>query len=341
MITIGSLFSGIGGLELGIESAFAAAGVPARVAWQVEQDEYCRAVLAKHWPGADRSVVDVRAAGLSLPRVDVLCGGPPCQDISGAGKQEGLSGERSGLLFEYLRIVRELRPTVCVVENVYGGEWRAWVDAIRCGLEGAGYRVRAGRLRASDVGAPHRRARVFVVAYANGAELREQPRGIGWARGAGEAFARGCGEAVADADRGRAAQPQGSERGERGWSVDGGESDVGHADRSRLEERSGEPGDARQERSATLGAGDPIERSGRSECGLGRDVDGLPPGLDAHRWPAGRGEAQGDHEPPRTVAGKQPNRRPRLKALGNAVVPQCSEAVGRELVVPFFLGGEL
>jgi DNA (cytosine-5)-methyltransferase 1 len=141
-ITIGSLFSGIGGLELGIEAAFAEAGIPARLVWQVEQDAYCRAVLAQHWPSADRSVTAVRAAGLRvLPRVDVLCGGPPCQDISGAGRQEGLSGARSGLLFEYLRIVRELRPRVCVIENVYGGSWRTWLDAIRCGLEGAGYTV--------------------------------------------------------------------------------------------------------------------------------------------------------------------------------------------------------
>jgi DNA (cytosine-5)-methyltransferase 1 len=176
-IRIGSLFSGIGGLELGLESAFAESGLVADVAWQVEQAEFPRQVLAKHWPNADRSVTDVRAASVAnLCRVDVLCGGPPCQDISGAGRQAGLSGERSGLLFEYIRVVRELRPRVCVVENVYGGQWRSWLDAIRCGFFGAGFSVRAGIIRASDVGAPHKRARVLVLAYPNG--MRQlQPKG--------------------------------------------------------------------------------------------------------------------------------------------------------------------
>jgi DNA (cytosine-5)-methyltransferase 1 len=111
-LTVGSLFSGIGGFELGLERA----GM--RVLWQAETDPYASAVLAKHWPGV-RNHGDVRnvRAGAVEP-VDVICGGFPCQDISNAGKRAGIDGERSGLWSEYARIVGELRPRYVIVENV-------------------------------------------------------------------------------------------------------------------------------------------------------------------------------------------------------------------------------
>jgi len=160
--TIGSLFSGIGGLELGLE--WAGLG---RVTWQVEKDAYCRQVLAKHWPDAVR-YEDVRAVGAhNLSRVDVLCGGFPCQDISIAGKGAGLSGARSGLWSEYARIIRELRPRIVVVENVSALVVRG-LDRVLCDLAASGYDAVWFHLRASDVGAPHLRERLFIVAYADG-----------------------------------------------------------------------------------------------------------------------------------------------------------------------------
>jgi site-specific DNA-cytosine methylase len=111
-MNVGSLFAGIGGFDLGFERA----GM--HTAWQVELDPYCRAVLAKHFPDAER-FEDVREVGAhNLAPVDLICGGFPCQDLSVAGKGAGIDGERSGLWAEFARIIRELEPRYVVIENV-------------------------------------------------------------------------------------------------------------------------------------------------------------------------------------------------------------------------------
>jgi len=158
--TIGSLFSGIGGLELGLERA----GLGPTV-WQVEADPFCRRVLAKHWPGAGR-YDDVRTAR-DLAPVDIVCGGFPCQDLSIAGSGAGLDGARSGLWFEYLRIVRALRPRFVVVENVPALLTRG-LGVVLGGLAASGYDAQWDCIPAQAVGAPHRRDRVFVIATAMG-----------------------------------------------------------------------------------------------------------------------------------------------------------------------------
>jgi DNA (cytosine-5)-methyltransferase 1 len=154
---IGSLFSGIGGLELGLE----AAGLGHTV-WQVEKNPFSAAVLEKHWPGVPQ-YDDVHEVGAhNLEQVDLICGGFPCQDVSVAGLRAGLSGSRSGLWAEYLRVVDELGPEWVVVENVASGA-DLWVDAVTGALAESGYATLPIPLSAADVGAPHARARIFVV----------------------------------------------------------------------------------------------------------------------------------------------------------------------------------
>ena len=317
---IGSLFSGIGGLDLGLE----AAGVGHTV-WQVETDEYCRAVLAKHWPLATR-YDDVRTVtGAMLAPVDILCGGFPCQDVSLAGVGAGLAGARSGLWYEYLRLVGELRPRAVVIENV-PGLIRRGLDTVVGGLVDLGYTVEASRIRASDVGAPHRRERVFVLAYrmadADSVQLRHEP---GLVSGSGGTQARepsGRREGMAD--------PISQGQIQQGWSIGAlggrtGDGGMGNTDSPRLEV--GQLRDAGQ-RPSTVGAGGTGD-TGAAQSVMGRNADGLPQGLDGP-WPAGRGEPPHEHEPPRT-AHKVKQRAARLKALGNSVVPQCAYIAGMRL----------
>ena len=114
LLTLGSLFRGIGGIDKGFEDA----GIEPR--WSVEIDPSCNAVARRHWPHVP-VVEDVREAEKrNLTPVDVIGFGSPCQDLSLAGKRKGLEGERSGLFFEAGRVIRELRPQLAVWENVPG-----------------------------------------------------------------------------------------------------------------------------------------------------------------------------------------------------------------------------
>ena len=168
---LGSLCSGIGGLELGLERALGC-----ETLWQVELEPHCRAVLAAHWPNAER-FDDVHAVGShNLAAVDLICFGSPCQDLSSAGKRAGLSGPKSRLFYECCRVVGELRPEWVVVENVASGASR-WVDAARAELEQLGYASLPVPIAASDCGAPHRRSRIFLVAHADRAAIRNESGG--------------------------------------------------------------------------------------------------------------------------------------------------------------------
>lgn len=163
--TIGSLFSGIGGLELGLERA----GL-GTVVWQCEIDPFCRKVLAKHWPIVAQYEDVKEVTNATAMSVDVLCGGFPCTDLSHAARgraRSGLAGSASGLWYEMLRVISELSPQVVVIENV-ASAWRDWLPIVRRDLWARGYSSLPIRVRAADVGSPQGRPRVFVVAYPHG-----------------------------------------------------------------------------------------------------------------------------------------------------------------------------
>jgi len=179
-----SLFAGIGGFDLGLERA----GM--ECVGQVEIDPFCQKVLAKHWPDVKR-MTDIRdVKGDEFGPVDLISGGFPCQDISLAGRGAGLTGERSGLWFEYARIIGEVGPRWVIIENVPALRSRGFVTVLQ-NLSTLGYDAEWHCMPASHVGAPHRRDRIWIVAY---------PTGSRGQACCGDGVGR-CGEAVAHPNR--------------------------------------------------------------------------------------------------------------------------------------------
>lgn len=187
-VRVGELFAGYGGLGMGVAELLGMLGDDVETTWVSEIDPVACRVLDEWWPNAAQ-LGDVRDVEWGPDHyVEVLCAGFPCQDVSLAGRRRGLSGERSGLWSEVVQAVNQLIPQVVVIENVRGllhgtGGGRevepcAWCvgeagegDAVRaCGtilrdLADLGFHAEWSIVGASDVGAPHRRERVFIVAW--------------------------------------------------------------------------------------------------------------------------------------------------------------------------------
>ena len=179
VVTVGSLFSGIGGIELGLERS-SNEYARFKTVWQVEIDDYARRVLEKHWPDV-RRWDDVRtfpAEPVDEWGCDLICGGFPCQDISYAGKGAGLSGERSGLWYEFARVVSVVRPRYVLVENVAALLTRGLGDVLGT-LASLGYDAEWSVVSACSLGAPHTRERLFIVAYPNDSQIRTHRRKMG------------------------------------------------------------------------------------------------------------------------------------------------------------------
>lgn len=154
-----SFFAGIGGIDLGLERA------GHECVGQVEIDTFCVKVLEKHWPNVWRHDDILTVKPEDIPEADLWTGGFPCQDISNAGKRAGIRGERSGLFFDFMRLVRAVRPRYLLLENVAALLYRGMGDLLGQ-LADSGYDAEWSCIRASSMGAPHRRERLFVVAYA-------------------------------------------------------------------------------------------------------------------------------------------------------------------------------
>lgn len=387
--TLGSLYSGIAGLEVGVLAAFVEAGISARISWQVEIDPFATRVLAHHFPDVER-FGDVATVS-HPPAVDVLVGGFACQDVSAAGLGKGLGADtRSGFtLLHLLRIIDEIAPPWLIIENVASGAKR-WLPRVVQELGDRGYRARAVPLGAVDVGAPHRRGRVFVVGDRAGARCGggENAGAGGRDEGEGQAaqgrraaglreperagtLAHGHGHGREGERRGRLLDGEWTALGDHADGRRGGSAGTALPDPQRVQLRdepgrrrgsrgagAGEPGDdgaeladaAEPRRARAHGTGEPAgerrasvkpERCGdaggdgwKAQPRLGRDAHGLPFDVAGHAFPAGRGAEQHTWEPPRAVAGsvKVPDRPAKLRALGNAVVPQCGLVVGRILI---------
>lgn len=366
-LSIGSLFSGIGGFELGLERAGLG---PTR--WQIEIDPYCRSILEKHWPNAERyddirEIQPVHDISCDLdedcmcePRsplepVSIMCGGFPCQDISVAGNREGIAGERSGLWSEYARLVGLVRPRYVLVENVSALLVRG-MDVVLGDLATLGYDAIWDCLPAQAIGAPHRRDRLFVVAWripdAERDRLRDlskRGRGSALAPDGGNAFAVNLGSYLADCYGGRreGERVEGEEcRPEREMvgHVDA-SGDVAHrcsgsqlgdsecarrqglSERELHDERQAEPssgcqGVADAERDRPQG----VEQAGTAPRTVTRPFTWPPPPGDLQSW--GRVSVESQPKICRVAHGI-PDRVARLRALGNAIVPQCAEVIGR------------
>ena len=318
-MTFGSLFAGIGGFDLGLERA----GMECR--WQVEIDDYAGRVLAKHWPHVTRWG-DVRTFPPGSPdewRVDLICAGVPCQPVSNAGKQKGANDER-WMWGEALRVVADLQPRFFVAENPIGilnhDAGRTFRGLLRA-LASVGYVCEWHVIAAADVGAPHLRKRVWLVAYSNSISRDErQPRRAG---------------------RGLPTASQGSCKREderEAWAVAGDCcEDVADADSTGRKQRRRTIPATQEHCSAEYGCQD---------CGLsswgswarkafadsehrgcqGRDSQGQGSGaaLSSSWWLAEPDVGR--------VAHGIPNRVDRLRCLGNAVVPQIVELIGRAIL---------
>lgn len=166
-MTIGSLFSGIGGLELGLELCG-----HGPILWQCDSDPYARAVLGAHWPAVHR-YADVRDIDAKAPRPDLICGGFPCQPVSVAGKRKAQSDARWLWPF-FAGVIARLAPRYVFIENVPGLRTAGLRDVLS-DLAGLGYDAEWDHFTAAETGAPHIRRRLFLLAHAHGHGLRQQP----------------------------------------------------------------------------------------------------------------------------------------------------------------------
>jgi DNA (cytosine-5)-methyltransferase 1 len=324
-LTFGSLFSGIGGFDLGLQRA----GL--RCLWQCEIDPYAIRVLEKHWPAVLRvpDVRDVTRRSVCAP--DLVCGGFPCQDISNAGPRTGIEGARSGLWGEMLRVVCELRPRYVLVENVAALLARG-LGRVLGDLAASGYDAEWDCIPAAAAGAPHRRDRVWLLAYPRRDGLRDQPGRSDGQNGAGQALPG------LDGPPRPVAHPQlprleGHRPGTNGrWSIAGGRSpfDVADPDPSGCNGRTGDLGASW--RPEPQDGGQPVadpqltRLEGLPGAGLPRAgrAPGQPAGLGAGPWAVESGVGR--------VAYGVPHRVDRLRSLGNALVPQIAEWLGERVL---------
>jgi len=344
-LTVGSLFSGIGGIELGLERTGRF-----KTIWNCEIEPYPSAVLKERFPGVPNLGDITKVNWYEIEKPDVVCGGFPCQDISVAGKGKGIvEGKRSSLWSEFARCLRILRPRYALVENVPMLAKRG-LSLVLADLAAFRYNAEWEIISAAECGAPHRRERLFIIAHSDssgfgaGCDNREGrpvlPPEVGQASeaypGRGRRFAgadagitvntsnaneqqrNALHERQPDAEGRTPPNPDGERREEldalreRGTEADGAvKTDASDPDSDGIQ-------NGKQKQNCGFpefawckdirGVEDLRGRPDIPEPLLRRTDDGLSSKLDRHIW------------------------RERVKSLGNAVVPACAETVGRRIL---------
>ena len=318
------LFSGIGGFSLGLEEI----GLVETVAF-CDFDKYCQQVLKKHWPNVpifsdikELTYEKLKANGIN--KIDIITGGYPCQPFSVAGSQKGEQDPRH-VWPEYFRLVKELKPTWVIGENV-SGHIKLGLDTVLENLESEGYSTRTFSISASSVGANHQRERVWIIAHSNNAGDRTSEYEVNkdgqeaikkWQEQSQFEFSRQS-ENVANSDDKRiwsriGGSDHDNEKKSGGWSFDRGRSNGNDewSDSSTTKNETMDVADTDSKRGCLWETGSEdaknVGQSSRSEKTLGW-------------W---------DIEPDvGRVAHGVPQRVDRLKGLGNAVVPQIPFLIG-------------
>ena len=279
------LFSGIGGFSLGLERA----GFET-VAF-CEFDKKAQLVLKKHWPNVpvydDVRTLTYEQLQTDGLNVDVICGGFPCQDISLAGKGAGLDGERSGLWFEFHRLIEEIKPKYAIIENVSALRSRGLDEVLRS-LSEIGYDAEWHCIPASAIGAPHRRDRIWIIAYPS--QQRCNKWGSDWEK-----------RHFLHNQNGDATESQPKREGRECWSSSPGEID------------------STKFLADTLCEG--LERQWSLTSRISQELQNFSNSC----WWAIEPDVG-------RVANGIPNRVDRLKQLGNAVVPQIPELIGKSIM---------
>ena len=286
------LFSGIGGFSLGLERA----GM-STVAF-CEVDKKAQLVLKKHWPSIpifdDVKTLNKEKLDECSISVELICGGFPCQDLSVAGSGAGLEGNRSGLWYEYYRLIKEIKPSWVIIENVSVLRSRGLGTVLK-GLSEIGYDAEWHCIPASAVGAPHRRDRIWIVAYPSSGRLK----GLHY----GDTKSNDVKSSSLDSDsdsKHRGSKPQFSDDRERKEIYD-------------------ELGWVRPEISDTMREG--LGRQRTLSSRIGSELSDT------------RNNSWWEVEPDvGRVAHGVPNRVDRLKQLGNSIVPQIAELIGRAIM---------
>ena len=319
MVKIASCFSGIGGYELGLLRA-----IPdSKVIWQCEIDPFCQRVLKKHWPDAKLYTDITKMDTQEVERPDILAGGYPCQDISIAGKGEGIHGKNSGLWFYMLALISRIRPSIVCLENVAVHTIRGGREVVGS-LAQLGYDCEWGVIRSgSAFGAPHRRARWFCIAYS---------------------YHR---SKAAEIQAGRKINPlcDTRRRHETSHSLcfgrlehTGQQEKIQSSQHKRIQREEGEQSFL----SEPLHSSDKI--STNAYCQRCQEQSFYSEPMESTRFPEcgmckTRRENSGNYwkevEAPSPLCGMDdgiPNRVDRIRSLGNAIVPQCAEWIGRRIV---------